>query len=304
MDHPSTRVGHYELLDRLGAGATGAVYRARRDGDAEAGYAVKVFAPSGAADGVALRRFVREAHVVAEVRHPHLARVREWVADGAGGGCLVMDLVRGTPLDAVLRDRGPRPLEETAVVVAQLASGLDHLHGRGVVHRDVKPANVVLAPPASSPDHGGGRGARADGWHATLVDYGAAKRIGGADPELTVPGVSPAPMTLLYASPEQCDGQDATSASDVYSLGVLAAEMLAGAPPFPPYRSANHLLALRLTAGHLSLREVCPGCDLPPGLQRVLDRALAEAPADRYPSAGAFAGALAGVARVAAGGAP
>ena len=285
MDRTGQRVGQYKLLERLGEGGTGSVYLARHADEDVARFAAKVFDPSDASRSIALQRFAREATVAIGVRHPNLVRVHEWMPEGSEGGVLIMDFVNGRTLKTLLAETGVLPLDQVAAVVAQVASGLDHLHAFDVVHRDIKPANVVLAR-------------RADGsWHVTVVDFGSAKRIGGMDETITGSGERAAPYTLLYASPEQCDEQEAGPASDVYSLGITAAEMLAGRPPFRPYQNGNQLLAQRLSGMPLlTLADVHPGADWPPGLQRVLDRALAESPAARYASAGEFAQALRGVA--------
>jgi serine/threonine-protein kinase len=194
------QIGRYDVLSLLGEGATGTVYRAAFD-DVEV--AVKVLRES---DPVARRRFEREARIAAETSSRHLVPILE-----VGNGFIVMPLYRrGSLADAIRRD-GVLPLPAVVIVASELAQGLDALHAQGIVHRDVKPSNVLLG------DEG-----------AMLADFGLAR---GADStQLTREGQLVG--SSHYLAPELIEGHPASPASDIYALGCLLYECATGAPPF------------------------------------------------------------------------
>ena len=197
-------IGRYRVLGVVGEGAAGVVHRAT-DGEREV--AVKVLR---SADPVAQRRFAREASLVRD--SPHLVPVLE-----TGAGWFAMPLY-ATSLAARLRE-GPLPLDETVSLAAEIARGLDALHAQGVVHRDVKPSNVLLD---------------GDGV-AALADFGLVR--GEGDTQLTHDGQLVG--TAHYLAPELIDGQAVTPASDVYALGCLLYECVAGEPPFAGRRETE-----------------------------------------------------------------
>jgi serine/threonine-protein kinase len=202
----------YRVIELLGEGAGGIVYRAT-DGETEV--ALKVVR---AADSDALRRFVREARLARESRSRHLVRILE-----VGDDYFVMPLYEGGSLAAKLRRDGPLAVAETTRLAAQLGQGLDALHARGVIHRDVKPSNVLL--------DGAG--------DAVLADFGLAR---GADStQLTRDGQLIG--SLPYLAPELIEGGRATPASDIYALGCLLYEATTGAPPFADRRDAGLVYA-------------------------------------------------------------
>jgi serine/threonine-protein kinase len=191
----------YRVVELLGEGAGGIVYRAT-DGVTEV--ALKVLR---AADPVGQRRFAREARLARESESRHLVQILD-----VGDDSLVMPLYEGGSLAAKLARSGPLPVAETIHLAAQLARGLDALHARGVIHRDVKPSNVLFAADAE----------------AVLADFGLAR---GADAtQLTLDGQLVG--SLHYLAPELIEGSAATPASDIYALGCLLYECATGAPPF------------------------------------------------------------------------
>lgn len=200
-------VGRYRVLDVLGEGATAVVYRAT-DGSAEV--AVKVLRdPSD----VALRRFAREARIAARIESRHLVPVLE-----VGDGFLVLPLYSGTVADRIRSD-GALPVAQTVALAAEIAQGLDALHRLGILHRDVKPSNVLLDP-------AGG---------AALADFGLAR--GTDSTQLTRDGQLVG--TVHYLAPELIEGSPASSASDIYAFACLLYECLTGAPPFAGRRDAE-----------------------------------------------------------------
>lgn len=260
-------VGPYELVDRLGTGGMAGVYRARLPGDGQAALAIKVL-PLRSTDRAAQRqRFLREAQMTSRLRHPHILPVYDY-GESSGKLYLVMKLVNGGTLAERIA-RGPLEPGEVAAILTQVAGALDYAHARGVIHRDIKPQNILF-------DAGG---------DAYLSDFGIAQPGTCAGPE-EAPGFT---GTVAYASPEQCRGEELTPTSDLYALGVVVYEMLTGTLPF---QGSTPLAVMRqhLTEPVPDPRAANPA--LPPGVTAVLDKALTKRPSARYRSAASFSGAL------------
>lgn len=297
IDHSGAVIGDFRLIKKLGAGGSGQVYSACQSGKTVPHLAVKIFPPLGCEDGNLRDRFRREFRLARNLRHPNLAHVLEMVRAEGLGDVLVMELVEGPTLDEMLRTRGKLSLGEAASVVTGIALGLAFMHEYGVIHRDVKPSNVVVRP---SPM------AYADSTLSmrtpVLVDFGSAKQIDDVEAGITArPGES-APLSYRYASPEQCGGEVLTTESDIYSLGTLAVELIAGEPPFICAGNFLQIVAERLTGTPRTLSEIDPMYEWPAGLQRVFDRVLSRSPADRFETAVQFSEALNTVARSSEGG--
>ena len=245
----------YDVMERLGRGGMGVVYKAR---DRELGRLVALKVLPLAADGGARERLRREARAASAVDHPHLATVYDLGRTADGAPFVAMAYVEGETLRDRLA-RGPLPAPEAAALAGQIASGLAEVHRHGIVHRDVKPSNVLVTPAGT----------------ATLVDFGIARTPGS---ELTREGLrlgSPA-----YMSPEQTRGDTVDLRTDLWSLGALIYEMLAGGPPFPA-DSPEAVVARIRTDEPAPLPHV--PADTP--LVRVMRRCLAKDPADRFASA-------------------
>jgi serine/threonine-protein kinase len=258
--------GRYELRGEIGHGGMGAVYRAwdprfRRE------VAIKVLSRQLLSNADSLTRFDREARAVASLEHAAIVPVYDYGEEGDEPYLVLRLLSAGSLADRIAR--GPMDVEQVAAIVRRVASALDHAHAHGVVHRDVKPANILF-------DEQG------DAW---LGDFGIA-RMSAHTSSLTGLGVIGSPH---YMSPEQAEGKEATPASDIYSLGATVYEALAGSPPF----QADHPLAIMLK--HLReepLPLIGVRRDLPPAVGAAVSRCMAKDPARRFATASEFAAAL------------
>ena len=253
-----------------GRGGMGVVYRATELSLGRP-VALKLLPPERAGDQEFRERFQRESRMAAAIDHPNVIPVYA-AGEHDGSLYLVMRYVAGTDLHALLRERGAVEPERAAEFVAQVAAALDAAHAAGLVHRDVKPANVLLA-----------------GEHAYLSDFGLT-RLAGSDTSLTESGRWIG--TVEYSSPEQLRGERTDARADVYSLGCVLFAALLGRPPF-----ANGTVPATMLA-HLHDAPPRPSeLGAPPEFDRVMARALAKRPDDRYPSAGDLGRAALGAAR-------
>jgi serine/threonine protein kinase/tetratricopeptide (TPR) repeat protein len=254
------QMGPYRLLREIGGGGMGTVYEAE---DTRLGrrVAVKLLPPEYSRDRRAKERFLREARAAAAVDHPNLCTIHD-VGESDGRLYIVLSFYEGETLRERIR-RGPLPLAEARDVAIQVARGLARVHEAGIVHRDIKPANVMLTR----------RG------EAKILDFGIA-RLEGDKASLTRTGASWG--TPAYMSPEQACGEPVDGRTDVWSLGVMLYEMLAGRRPFGG-DSLEAVVSAILTREPEPLERVRP--DVPPELAWVVERALAKDPAERYASA-------------------
>jgi serine/threonine-protein kinase len=267
-------LGDRYLVEReLGEGGMATVYLAH-DRRHDRPVAIKVLRPElGAAIGA--ERFAREIRLLARLRHPFILPLHD---SGTAAGALyyVMSYVDGESLGARLARAGRLPLPEAVKITREIADALGYAHAEGVVHRDVKPENILISR------HG----------HALLADFGIAR------PSLTatgskdqVTGIGLTVGTPAYMSPEQVFGESQVSgASDIYSLGVTVFEMLAGRPPFTADSSPVAVALQHLTAPVPSLQSL--GVAVPAAVEQAIRRALAKEPGERFPTATAFAAAL------------
>jgi tetratricopeptide (TPR) repeat protein/class 3 adenylate cyclase len=257
---------HYEMLDRIGGGGMGVVYRAR-DRRLERIVALKFLPPHMTGDEQAKERFLVEAQAAAALDHPNICTIYEAGETDDGHLFLAMPFYDGETLKRRL-ERGPLPVAEALDIAHQVASGLARAHERGIVHRDIKPANLVIAPEGI----------------IKILDFGVAKLASVA---VTRPGM--ALGTLAYMSPEQAQGDDVDGRTDLWSLGVVLYEMLTGVRPFRGDHDRVVLNAITTAEPALlgALR-----ADLPPGVEDVVLQALAKRRTDRYADARELLAAL------------
>jgi serine/threonine-protein kinase len=273
----------YVIGGELGRGGMGIVYRAR-DARLKRTVAVKLLPPELAYRQEIRTRFLREAELSAQLSHPNIVPIYT-VDERDGLVYFVMGFVDGETLAARLAARGPLPVDEVRSLMRQIADALAYAHAAGVVHRDIKPDNILLAP-----REGGGTPT------AMVTDFGIARAVndGPTDPgaagRLTATGV--AIGTPAYMSPEQCAGdREVDGRSDLYALGVLTYHMLAGRPPFLGSNSAS-ILVKQLTERPVPISERRP--DVPADLAAIVMRLLAKQPDDRFPDAATLVRALDG----------
>ncbi|MDA8202706.1 MAG: protein kinase, partial [Chloroflexi bacterium] len=259
--------GRYRLVEVLGQGGVATVYRAT-DSQLGRDVAVKVLRPEYGHDPDFVARFRQEAQAAASLSHPNIVGVYDFGID-ADGPYIVMEYIDGEDVATLVRRNGPLPPRQAARLSAEVAHALAAAHARGIVHRDVKPGNVLVA---------------ADG-RVKVTDFGIARAW--ADARLTLPGVTLG--SVHYMSPEQALGEQATEVSDVYSLGVVLYELLTGRRPWEGDTAAAVAMA-RIGTPPPRVADIRPG--VPATLDAIDRRALEPDPAARFPSAGALAEAL------------
>jgi len=262
-----TRLGKYEIRAEIGRGGMGTVYKGY-DPMLDSWVAVKVLAPHLVWEQKFIERFIREARAARKLRHPGIVTVYD-VGQEAGWYYIVMEYLEGQTLTELIRERGPMPLEEAVHILRPLAEALDYAHHKGLVHRDIKPGNVIVDPAGQ----------------VTLTDFGIARAA--RETRLTATGAVVG--TPEYMSPEQVKGLMVDARSDQYSLAVVAYEILSGRVPF----EAESTLALLYKVVHEPpppIRQARP--DLPAGVEAVLKKTLAKEPGDRYATASGFVDAL------------
>jgi serine/threonine protein kinase len=264
---PGTQIGGYRILNLLGQGGMGVVYLAENVSTGQR-VALKLLTPDLARSSGFRERFVREATYASSLRHPNVIEVFD-AGEEDGVLYIAMQYVEGEDLKALLVRDGRLDARRTVGLLGQVASALDAAHATGLMHRDIKPGNVMIA--AGSPEH------------CYLTDFGLSKNPSSDSIALTAQGEFVG--TIDYTAPELVLGKEADSRLDVYSLGCLFYECLTGSPPFPKERDVEVLYA------HIQdppPRVSAARPDLPPALDDVVAKAMAKKPDDRFPTCSAF----------------
>ena len=269
-----SQIAGYQLMEQIGRGGMAVVYKAM-DLRLDRPVALKILAPELARDEAFRQRFIRESRAAAAVDHPCIIPVFD-AGEASGVLFIAMRYVSGRDLRTLLDREGSLPAGRVVSIVDQVASALDSAHERGLVHRDVKPANMLLDSAAGS--------GQLD--HVYLSDFGLMKRSLSTS-SLTSTGQFLG--TLDYIAPEQIEGRQVDGRADLYALACTAYEMLAGAPPFRRDQDVAVIWA-QVSAPPPQLTDQRP--DLPAAVDTVLAKALAKVPGDRYDTCLEFAGAL------------
>ncbi len=264
-----SKLGHYRILEQIGAGGMGVVYRAR-DERLDRTVAIKVLPPGLLADEDARRRFRQEALALARINHPNIATLHDTGSEN-GTDYLVMEDIPGTTLEAQSH-AGLLPMREVISLAIQIAEGLAAAHDRGIIHRDLKPGNLRLTP---------------DG-RVKILDFGLARRAPGPSPlgtTVTATEIQQTSGTIPYMAPEQLQGRPADARSDLWGLGVVLYELSCGSRPFPgniPTAIAADIIHQQ-PAHPRSLRP-----EIPVSLEEMILKCLQKEPSQRYVSARAL----------------
>jgi|GEM_PF-2219307 serine/threonine protein kinase len=264
---PLLNIGKYEVLEKIGEGGFGIVYRGR-DPMLEREVAIKVLKSDAATSPDFVERFRREARMAASLRHPNIATVIE-VGENEGRYYLVMGYLSGGPLSELLQRGKPLSLARAVDLLKPIADALDHAHSKGIIHRDVKPSNILL-------DEDG---------QPVLTDFGLVKSL--VEDSITSSGVTLG--TKKYMAPEQIQGQKPGTAIDIYALGIVAYELFVGQVPF------DGTTTFEIQKKHVDEPPPDP-CTINPALPRTIAndllKALEKDPKNRYTSAGQFIQAI------------
>jgi serine/threonine protein kinase len=271
--------GKYEILTRIGAGGMGEVFKARHL-HLNAFRCIKVMKQGLLADEVYRMRFLREARLATQVHHPNIAVVHDFFV-GEGGNYMVTEFIDGNTLRQWSAAHGPFPIALAADVASQVLAGLEHIHRRGLLHRDISPDNVMLSYDSD------------DRLETKIIDLGIAKDVNTASADKTMAGVLIG--NPKYMSPEQLgligEDEELDGRTDLYSLGVVLYEMLLGVSPFASETPQGYIMK-HLTQPPARFADVRPDVDVPMEIEHVIFRVLEKDRGRRYRDARALADAL------------
>jgi serine/threonine-protein kinase len=272
--------GEYRIVERIGTGGMGSVYKAEQP-SMNRMVAVKVLHSKYAERDDLVSRFRREARAMSQLSHPNTARVYKFGQLDDGAAYFVMDYMEGKNLAHTVRQHGPMAYERAINIMVQVCGALDEAHRAGIIHRDLKPENIFLTNQAGTADF------------PKVLDFGLAKvsekQMGRGSLMVTQQGMVFG--TPEFMSPEQTQGETLDRRSDIYSLGLILYELLTGKLPFEATKPLE-IMKAHVQEPPIPLSERVEGLTFPPELDRVLDKAMAKRPEDRYADAVEFAHAL------------
>ncbi len=267
----------YHVMKKLGEGGMGQVYLAEHVKMGRKS-AVKVMNPGMVNDADAISRFNREAANASRINHPNVAGIYDFGETADGLIYLAMEFIEGESLTSIIEREGALKPDRAARIIKQTGDGLAVAHDMGIVHRDLKPDNIMIAKGRQGTDL------------VKVVDFGIAKAAGAENQKVTKTGLVVG--TPEYMSPEQLAGDKLDHRSDIYSLGLVAFNVMTGTLPFQA-ESAQESMIMRLTDDPATLQQVKPDINWSPEVQRVIRKALERRREDRYESAATFGSELA-----------
>src|SRR5437588_105360 len=275
--------GKYQILDRLGIGGMGEIFKVRHIHLNEL-RVIKIMRPNVAADDQGMQRFLQEARTSTMIKHKNLAMLYDFAQLDYGSYYMVWEFIDGTNIQKWIGQNGAMPARLAIEISVQALSGLDHLHSMGLIHRDISPENIML-----SQDHHGKLLVK-------VIDFGIAKQLG--ESEASGQGLTQTGMflgKLKYASPEQAgflkEGERLDPRSDLYSFGIVMYEMLAGRAPFQATNPHGYILK-HVTEKPLPIAQLNPEVSIPPQLESIVQRSLEKSRDHRFTTAAEFASAL------------
>lgn len=275
--------GKYQILDRLGIGGMGEIFRVRHIHLNEL-RVIKIMRPNVAADDQGMQRFLQEARTSTMIKHRNLAMLYDFAQLDDGSYYMVWEYIDGTNIQKWIAQNGPVPPRLTIEIAIQALAGLEHLHSMGLIHRDISPENIML-----SQDHHGKLLVK-------VIDFGIAKSL--AEGESGGHGLTQTGMflgKLKYASPEQAgflkEGEHLDPRSDLYSFGIVLYEMLAGRAPFQATNPHGYILK-HVTEKPAPIKETNPQADVPPALEAIIMKSLEKSRDNRYEDAHHFGEAV------------
>jgi serine/threonine protein kinase len=256
-------MGKYDIIDVIGHGGMGVVYKGRQV-LMDRTVAIKMLQSQHIADSMSVKRFHQEGKAASKMNHPHVITVYDFgVTPTSGQPFIVMDYLLGTDLSQIIKEEGQLGVERSLKILAQSTDALDHAHRMGVIHRDLKPSNIMLIDYEDEKDY------------VKVVDFGVAKLIsaGGEQQRLTQMGeVCGSPV---YMSPEQCQGLELDSRSDIYSMGIVIYETLTGRLPILG-KTMVETMSKHITEPPPRFTEVRPDLYIPERLEAVVFKALVQ----------------------------
>lgn len=268
-----TVIAGYSILDRVGEGGTAVVYRAEHP--EHGAVALKILKDKLRQDKTAVTRFLREAQFGGRVVHPKVVRTIDAGQSPEGYHFLAIEWAPGDILEGYAKRNAPLKSDEVTAIILQIADAVYAAHATGVVHRDLKPENLMYDPASRN---------------VKLLDFGIAMATdAAADDRLTRAGFFVG--TLMYVAPEALSGEVVTAAADQYSLGTIAYLLMTGVLPYTA-KTPRDMFTQLLTQPPIALNKAVQGITYPSGVESVVMKALAKAPADRFPDVLAFAKAL------------